>query len=190
MKRTVALAAAACVPLLAACGQDRREPSSARPVVASQTTAVRVSRAGLDLRLPANMTITRPKTGTTVLKATLGDSYLAVFAYPRKEQIPRNAEEMADARRRLSRTVQDREKAYRLIRSRATEVGGNRAVELIGTQAFSRTRNRTRSLHVYDGRAEYVIEIGAPDREFARFDQRLHALVERSLRVTGRVRTS
>ena len=38
-------------------------------------------------------------------------------------------------------------------------MNGARAVELVGDQRLSKGRLRTRSLHVYKGKAEYVIEM-------------------------------
>lgn len=47
---------------------------------------------------------------------------------------------------------------------------------------------RLRSLHVYKGRAEYVIELGAPLAEFRRLDRSTFPVIRRSLRVTGQVK--
>ena len=80
-----------------------------------------------------------------------------------------------------------RDRGYRLIRSRTTEVDGAAALELLGEQTLGRTRLRIRSLHVYRGSAEYVIEVAAPLDQFARFDRGVTPVIERTLDVAGRV---
>ena len=61
-------------------------------------------------------------------------------------------------------------------------------MELVGDQTMSRARLRTRSLHVYEGRAEYVIELAVPIKDFDRLDRAVLSPIEASLEVTGEVR--
>ncbi len=123
-----------------------------------------------------------------MFRAGLGEPFVSAFAYRRAEQVPRNARELAAARRRLVRVTEGRDSGYRLIRSRATEVDGARAVELLGEQTLGRTRLRIRSLHVYRGRAEYVIEIGGAARPVRPLRPRASPrVIERTLDVSGRV---
>jgi len=182
----LAVLAAGVLPA-AGCG-DSEPPVSAGPVAPStKTTEYEFPRAGMTLRLPANLQIERQARLPAVFRAGLVEPFVSGFAYRRAEQVPRNARELAAARRRLVRVTQGRDKGYRLIRSRATEVDGARTVELLGEQTLGRTRLRIRSLHVYRGRAEYVIEIGAPRAQFARFDRGVTPVIERTLDVSGRV---
>ena len=46
---------------------------------------------------------------------------------------------------------------------------------------------RIRSLHVYRGNAEYVIEVAAPLDQFARFDRGVTPVIKRTLDVSGRI---
>ena len=157
-----------------------------RPSAQMQTSDF--PRAGMKLKLPANMQVNRQVRPPAVLRANLAEAFVSAYAYRRAEQLPRNARELRDARRRLVRTTRGRDAGYRLKRSRTTEIDGARAIELVGEQTLGRTRLRIRSLHVYRGVAEYVIEVGSPRRGFARFDRSVTPLIERTLNVTGRIR--
>lgn len=167
---------------------DSRPPVATGPLTPSATTRMYdFPRAGLTVRLPRNMQLTRPARLPAVLRAGLGEPFVSAYAYRRAEQLPRTDRELRDARRRLVRITRGRDRGYRLERSRTTEVDGARALELVGEQTLGRARLRIRSLHVYRGNAEYVVEVAAPRGEFARFDAAVTPLIERTLDVTGRV---
>jgi hypothetical protein len=175
--------------LAVSCGAERPEapPTQARP--GEPTHYFRDKRAGLSASIP-NRAALDPTRPPSVFRAALGESIVGTFAYRRREQLPRNARELQTARRRLvaeARRRAGRDRRLRLIRSRATRVAGARAVELLADQTISRIRLRTRSLHVFKGRGEYVIDMLAPVRGFRRADRWFFAPLERSLRVTGRI---
>ena len=186
--RPILLAALAAGALPAAGCGDSRPPVPTGPVAPSAKTARHeFPRAGMSLRLPANLQLERQARLPAVFRAGLVEPFVSAFAYRRAEQVPRNTRELEAARRRLVRVTQGRDRGYRLLRSRPTEVDGARAVELLGEQTLGRTRLRIRSLHVYRGRAEYVIEVGAPRAEFARFDRGVTPVIERTVDLSGRV---
>lgn len=172
---------------LVGCGNDRPAVVDEAPAPSVRTRDFRSARAGLEVRLPANLQVMADDRPPAVFRATLGQPFVSCFAYSRVEQLPRNPQELEEARARLSTSVRRRDAGYRLASSRSTEVGGARAVELLGEQTLSRRRVRVRSLHVFKGQAEYVIEIVAPLAGFSRFDGRVNSLIRRTLRVTGRV---
>lgn len=176
--------------ILAGCGNDRPAVIEEAPAPSPRTRDFRSARAGLEVQLPANLQVVAADRPPAVFRATLGQPFVSSYAYRRKEQLPRDAKELDDARKRLATTVRRRDAGYRLASSRSTEVDGARAVELVGEQTISRRRVRVRSLHVFKGEAEYVVEIVAPSAGFSRFDRRLTPLVKRTLKVTGRVRGS
>jgi hypothetical protein len=178
------------VAFLTGCGNDRAPVTAGPPAPSERTRELRFARAGMRLDLPVNLDVTRDLKAPAVFRASLGEPFVSAFAYPRKEQLPRNAKELGQARKRLADTTRNRDPTYRLASARATEVAGGRAVELMGEQTLSRRRLTVRSIHVYKGRAEYVIEIAAPVRQFPRFDRGVTPLIQRTLRVTGRVRGS
>jgi len=180
-------AALATLVLAGGCGSQRREavPRSIEP--AAQSKQARFAKAGLAVSLPRNATVIRDVPLPSVFKATVGEPFLSAFAYRRSQQLPRTSGELEAARGRLVRTVAQREPGYRLIRSGVTAVDGARAVEIVGRQSLSRRRVQVRSLHVFKGSAEYVIEVVAPVEQFARFDAAVTPLVRRTLNVSGTV---
>jgi hypothetical protein len=122
-----------------------------------------------------------------VFRSSLGESFIAGFAYRRAEQLPRNGQELEAARRRLVQQIEKRDRHFRLVRSRPTRAAGARAVEVVGDQRIAHGRFRTRSLHVYKGRGEYVVDMLAPAAEFARVNRTFFEPALRSLRLTGQI---
>jgi hypothetical protein len=187
VRRPLILCLLACVAL-AGCGNDRPPVASGPAPPSDRAKSVDVPRAGLALRVPSNLDVSRTVSPPAVFRATLGEPFVSCYAYRRREQLPRNDRELDAARKRLVRTVEDRDAGYRLRSSRSTRVRGSRAIVLVGRQTIARRRLTIRSLHVFKGQAEYVIEVAAPADQFARFDRVVTPLVERSLDVTGKVR--
>ena len=187
MPRLPTLAAVALAALfLAACGRERLRPADFVFKADGKTTQASYPEVGMRFRVPANVGLA-PAPAPGVFRGAAGNAYLAGFAYRRAEQLPRNARELAAARRRLVAAARGRSSSYRLLSARSTRVDGARAVELVGDQRLSNGRLRTRSLHVYKGRAEYVVELAAGLREFSYLDRVVYGPLRRSLRLTGKV---
>jgi hypothetical protein len=180
----VCLLAAAALP---GCGADRAElPADALAKDAPRQVR-RFPAAGIEITLPrVTPAVTRKAPG--VFRAPLGEAYLAAFAYRRAEQLPRNSAELQAARRRLVAEVHRRDKRFRLIRSRATRVAGARAVELVGDQRIAHGDFRTRSVHVFKGSAEYVIDMLAPVTRYRSVDATFFSPALASLKLTGSVK--
>ena len=172
---------------VAGCGTERADVPELRPREGEPTRRLTYPRVGMTLSMPRSVAVARRRP-PGVFKATAARWLVSAFAYRRREQLPRNRRELEQARRRLVREVRRRDRRYRLIRSRTTRVAGARAVELLGDQTISGARMRFRSLHLFKGRGEYVIELAAPRPEFRAAQRRLFRPVIRSLRVTGRIR--
>lgn len=170
------------------CGNERNTVNSlvARP--SPQTREVENRTAGLTVELPRNLDV-RGAEPPGLFRASFGKSVVAAFAYRRREPLPADDQQLSMALDRLERAAKERSRSYRVVDSRTTEVAGARAVELLGDQTISQGRLRTRSLHVYKGSAEYVIELLAPRTEFARIDRSIFPTIRRTLEVTGEVRT-
>ncbi|MBA3358697.1 MAG: hypothetical protein H0U20_04480 [Thermoleophilaceae bacterium] len=171
----------------AGCGNQVEPVGSLTPTPSKETRSLEYPRVGLTLSLPADLEVA--KVGPPgVFRAGVGPGFVSAFAYRRKEQLPRSDAQLEAARRRLVDAAEERGDGYDSISSSTTEIGGSKAVELVGDQTISRARLRTRSLHVYEGRAEYVIELAVPIKDFDRLDRAVLAPVEASLEVTGEVR--
>jgi hypothetical protein len=172
--------------LLASCGAERQPPPDPEAALRSPLERRDFPEAGMSLSLPRELIVRRSEP-PQVFGAGVGDWYLSAFAYRRRERLPRSAAELRTARRRLFAEVRRRDPRWRLVSSRLTSANGAPAVELVGDQTLARARVRTRSLHVYRGDGEYVLELAAGVRRFARLDRTTFAPIARSLRVTGNI---
>jgi hypothetical protein len=171
---------------LAGCGADRNDSPSTTVGEDAPRKRFDFPRAGLEIELPRAAFLERRR-APGLFRASVGQSFIGAFAYRRAEQLPRNARELQAARRRLVREVRRRDKRFELRRSRTTRAAGARAVELIGDQRIAGGVFRTRSLHVYEGRAEYVLDMLAPVRDFRSMNRTFFSPAVSSLKVTGKV---
>ena len=184
--RPAPLAAVAIACALSGCGADRAELAPSTVDQDAPRTRSGFPRAGMQLELPAAAVLERRK-APGVFRAAVGESFIGAFAYRRAEQLPRDERELQAARRRLVRQVLRRDRDFELIRSRTTRAAGARAVELVGDQRIGGGTLRTRSLHVYRGRGEYVLDMLAPVRDFPLMNRTFFSPAVGSLKVTGRV---
>jgi hypothetical protein len=182
----VACLAVLLAATLAACGAERADPPPATAGTGTPHKRHRFASVGIEIALPDTAPVVRRKP-PAVFRAGLGQAYIAAFAYRRAEQLPRNTRELTAARRRLVREIRRRDRRFKLVRSRATRVAGARAVEVVGDQRIAHGNFRTRSLHVYKGRGEYVIDMLAPTAEFDRANRTFFTPALRSVRLSGRI---
>ena len=172
---------------LASCGNERAEAPASRVAGNDPVKRVEFPRYGVQVSVPTTASVERTAR-PGVFRLFLGQPLISMFAYPREEQIPRERDDLKVARRRLLKEVKRRDPDYELISSRLTELGGARAIELLGDQRISRGQLRTRSVHVYKRDAEYVIELLAPLAEFDRTDREVFEPLLRSLELSGKVK--
>ena len=170
----------------AGCGNERQPAPELSAEPAQETQTLDYPRVGLRLELPRSFTV-RDARRPGVFRATFGAGSVSAFAYRRREELPGNQRALEMALERLKRATMKRSPGFELKASRTLEVDGSRAVELLGRQTISQTRLRTRSLHVFKGKAEYVIELLAPPGEFGPLDEKVSGLIRDSLEITGDV---
>jgi hypothetical protein len=188
MLRPAALAACAALACaLGACGAERASKPKTTVEPGEPAHRILYRSAGLSVSVPADATVERRRY-PGVFRVSVGEAFIAAFAYRRREQIPRRGAELRAARRRLVAQVHRRSRRFRLIRSRVTRAAKAPAIELLGDQTISRSRLRTRSLHVFKGRGEYVIDMLSPVQRFRADNRAFFAPTIRSLRVTGRIK--
>ena len=188
MRRLLAYAALAALPLAVGCGNERVESGSLFDAKAGKVSqALSYPDAGLRMSVPKEFDV-KASTAPQLFRASLDAAFISSFAYRRKEQLPKSREEVADARRRLVDAAEKRDKTFRLKSSRVTKVAGAPAVELLGDQTIFKGRLRMRSLHVYKGNGEYVVELVAPVATFARLDRSTFPAIRSSLKLTGKVK--
>ena len=177
------------VPLalgLAGCGNERRPAPELSAEPAKQTVALDYPGVGLRLELPRNFMVQEARP-PGVFRAAFGPAAVSVFAYRRREELPSNEKELKEALVRLEKATGERSPSFELSGSRTLELDGALAIELLGRQTISQSRLRTRSLHIFKGKAEYVIELLAPGPEFDKLDKRVFGLVRDSLEITGEI---
>ena len=188
MRRFAPFTLAAAVAVAAGCGNERQESGSLFDAkTRTVTQALSYPDAGLKVSVPKELDV-KDATAPGLFRASLNASFIAGFAYRRKEQIPRTPGEMMEARRRLVAAARRRDKTFHLRRSRVVKVGGVPGVELYGDQTIFKGRLRIRSLHVYKGNGEYVVELVAPVAAFGKLDRASFPGIRRSLKVTGKVK--
>jgi hypothetical protein len=172
--------------LAAGCGAERPSLPSAEIPAKAATTELSYPRFGIAFEVPqATQVQTTPR--PEVARVSFDQAFVAVYAYRREEQLPRDEVELSEARRRLVEEVRRRDERFELVSSRLTRVDGAPAVELVGDQTITRARLRTRSLHVYKGEVEYVFDMAAPVGRFRHFDSRFFDVAARSLTLRGRI---
>jgi hypothetical protein len=185
MRVTATALAVLAAGLLAACGNDKAEPDPSLLKPSERTKVVRAPSAGLRVVLPANLTRQELKS-PGLFFASLGRTVVSAYAYRRGEQLPRNKKELEQARKRLVTSTKKRDKSYKLISSEATRAGKAPAVVLLGDQTISGERVRIRSIHVYRGTIEYVIEVFSPVAQFKANDAAISPNILKALVVSGK----
>ena len=170
----------------AGCGSERSPAPVLSAEPAEETKKLDYPAVGLSLELPRNFTVGKARR-PGVFRATFGAAVVSAFAYRRREELPGSQEALDKALERLEKATKERASSFELRGSRTLEAGGARAIELLGRQTISQSPLRTRSLHIFKGEGEYVIELLAPPREFEGLDKRLSELIRNSLEITGNV---
>lgn len=99
-----------------------------------------------------------------------GGALAAVYAYPRTD-LGTDPASVDDSRRRLIRSLRDREPGFLIERAGITEVDGAPAVEIRARGAVADEPVETRSVHVYKPDVEWVIDAYARPRQFERANE-------------------
>src|SRR5207247_3087901 len=118
----------------------------------------------------------RPSTWTAtagtlpeVAQLSSGSSVATIDAYPRTD-LPLSSAGAEVSRQRLLRSLHERAPSFQVQGSRVIEVNGAPAVEIVGRGRIAGHAVRTKSVHVYKGAAEYVIDAYARPRSFQQAD--------------------
>jgi hypothetical protein len=176
-----------CVPLLAACGEEPDDPPPVFDVKPPRgSTSVDFPRAGMSLEHPANWKLRR-RDAPGAFELLSGEAIVAGWAYPREEPLPETDADLEAAKDRLVEAIEERDPDYRLGTVLVREVAGASAIDVSGEQVLSKRTLRTRSVHLFKGEVEYVIEAIAPPADFELVERRVLTPLLDSLELEGEV---
>jgi hypothetical protein len=186
MRRLLSAAPLAALALASGgCGNDRTPaPDTARPVSPQGSATVSFPQAGVRFAAPGRWDRAPARTPPLVTTVTSGRATVAIWRFPRSEPLPRTDDDMRRARRGLLGAARARDPSFRAGETRATRVGGHRALEVRGSGTVEGQARRLRSLHVFAFGGEVVVDAMAPPADFSRVDREVFRPVLRSLRLT------
>jgi hypothetical protein len=151
----------------AGCGNERNQPTGLRQL-GEQVSLVNFSAPGGDVSFGRPSTwIVTAGTLPKVAQISSGSAVATVFAYPRTD-LPQDVAGAEASRERLIASLRERSPSFEVESSRVREVDGSVAVEIVGRGQVAGHPVRTKSVHVYKGTAEYVIDAYARPRFFER----------------------
>jgi hypothetical protein len=159
------VASLAIAVLFAACGNERSRPSELA-AMGRPTNFVSYSSPSGDVSFG------RPNTWTVgngrlpeVAQISSGRAVAAVYSYPRTD-LPTDPAGVESSLRRLLASVHEREPGFEVERTRVFEVDDAPAVEIVGLGRTAGQPVKSRSVHIYKGAAEYVIDAYSARGEF------------------------
>jgi hypothetical protein len=177
-----------CLLLLAACGKEQEPAPRVFDVKAPKGERTEeFPRAGMTVVRPRNWTLRR-REAPGAFELLSGEALVAAWAYPRPEPLPETDEQLEAAKDRLVEAIEQRDPDF-LVRSAVTaDVGGSLAIDVRGDQVVARRELSTRSVHIFEGEVEYVIEAIAPPDDYTLVDTRVLEPLLQSLELEGEVR--
>ena len=186
MLRAALLLRASVLPL-AACGEEPDDPPRVFQVKTPQgQKRADFPRVGMAFQHPANWKLRR-RDAPGVFELVSGQAIVAGWAYPREEPLPESDAELEGAMDRLVDAIKIRDPDYRVRSAAVTDVAGAPAIDVEGEQTLSRRDLRTRSVHIFLGDTEYVLEAIAPPQDYRVVERRVMEPLLDSLELEGEV---
>jgi hypothetical protein len=170
---------------LAGCGNDETPaPNTTTPGPALGKEPVSFPEHGITFDAPAGWNLNR---GTPPLIATVatGQATIAIWRYPRNEDLPRTQAELQAARDALVQAARRRDRTFEVIKSAPAEVAGRPAVQIRARQTIEDQPRVVRSTHVYAEGGEVVVDAFAGPDDFRRVDREVFRPLLQSLNLTA-----
>jgi hypothetical protein len=165
---TIALLAALAA---AGCGRERLDaPDPSKPFTTGALTSVTFPKAGVKFRAPADWPF-GAGTGSLVASTSSGSATIAIWRYPRTEELPRDDTALQAAEENLLNAMHGRDKTLEEISTRRIEVDGAPAIQVVANETLAGRERRVRSTHAYAKGAEFVIEAYADPEVFKVVDK-------------------
>ncbi len=185
MRRTSILGIVAAALVAAGCGSEpQRPPDVGTPGPPGPLLPLTFGSLGVSLEIPGAWKLEQgPADGPLLAKITSGRATIALWRYPRTEPLPTTRSDLEATRDSLVAAVKTRDPEYSVTSTRILRNGSRRGVEIIGTGSNSGFPRRARSVHLFAGGAEVVLDQYATPEQFATVDGDVFRDVARSLRV-------
>jgi hypothetical protein len=169
------------IALLAGCGNSRTPVIDKVPPAAPKGFhEFKTARGGVSFRIPNNWSVVSG-TGPLIVTINSGQATVALWRYPRSQPPPITVATLADARARLLAAARQRDRTLQLIRTRVARVFGWGVVQLNAIEQIGTERRRVRSLHLFAGHFELVLEEYAPVADFHAVDHAVFSPLSHSL---------
>jgi len=163
------------------CGTERQQPpdvTTPGPPIGTEPHA----GAGLRFLAPRGWLINRGE-GTQVYAISTGEATIAIYRYPRREQLPRTRADLERALDALVLAAKARDSTFTELKRTRLKVDGHPAVQLRGTETIVGRPRMVRSTHVYAEGAEVVVDAFAPEKDFRRVDEQVFRPLLKSLKI-------
>lgn len=165
---------------LAACGSS----SDGGATTTSAADSGAFPEQGLSFTPPADWSVNTGD-GRLVATAQAGQATVAVWRYPRSETLPKTKLQLQAARDALIKASKKRDVTFEQIKTAATEIAGQPAVQIRAKEHIAGQPRTVRSTHIYAHGAEYVIDAYADADSFRAVDAKVFRPLLRSLRVSS-----
>jgi hypothetical protein len=180
---TVAISLTLASLVAAGCGNERqRAPDVSGTQKPAKATRVAYPADGVSLAAPPNW-YRVPGSRPLVAFIVSGPAIVAVWRYPRKEPLPSAKSGLEQAQANLSDAVHAGDRSVRIETTKVVDVNGVKGIQLVVTERISGQLRRVRSTHLFDRKAEIVIDAYAPPGDFAQLDGSVFQPLLRSLRL-------
>src|SRR3954469_12711480 len=180
MRLRALTALAVSVVALSACGSD----SSDTTATTSAADTGAFPRHGVSFTPPADWSVNAGD-GPLVAPARAGQATVAVWRYPRSETLPKTKLQLQAARDALVSASRERDASFEQIKTAATTVAGQPAVQIRAREHIAGQPRTVRSTHIYANGAEYVVDAYADADSFRQVDARVFRPLLRSLHVSS-----
>lgn len=182
--RAFAVLATISALALAGCGNDETEPpdtATPGPNLGEQTADY--PEAGISFEAPNGWNLDGGEAPLVATVAT-GQATIAIWRYPRDEALPKTKAELEAAKDALLEAASNRDPTFEEIKSAATEIAGEPAVQIRARETIAGQPRVVRSTHIYAQGAEFVIDAYAAADDFRRVDADVFRPLLRSVEIS------
>lgn len=183
MRLRALTAVAVSAVALSACGSSSDDPTTSGSGSAAADSGA-FPKQGVSFTPPADWSVNTGN-GHLVATAQAGSATVAVWRYARTQTLPKTKLQLQAARDALVSASKKRDVTFEQIKTAATEIAGQPAVQIRAKEHIAGQPRTVRSTHIYAHGAEYVIDAYADADSFRAVDAKVFRPLLRSLRVSS-----